>query len=71
MVELEDGRILRRHVDYLRVRTTAEEPSVELDEYLPLEVPTQNPESSTADPPTAPAAHTSLSIALVWWLDID
>ena len=71
MVELEDGCILHRHVDHLRVHTTAEEPSVELDEYLLLKVSTQNPKLPTADPPTAPAAHTSLSIALVWWLDID
>ena len=46
-VELEDGRVFRRHVDHLSVRTAMTEP--------PVEISSQSPELPPADPPLAPA----------------
>ena len=50
-VELEDGRVFRRHVDHLRARVATEQPSIEMDDYPTIELPSQDPDLPPADPP--------------------
>ena len=50
-VELEDGGVFRRHMDHLRARVATEQPSVEMDDFPAIELPSQNPDLPPADPP--------------------
>ena len=55
-VELEDARVLRRHVDHLRARIATVQPSIEMDDYPTIELPSQNPDLPPADPPPTTVA---------------
>ena len=50
-VELEDGRVFRRHVDHNRARVATEQPFVEMDDYPTIELSSQEPDLLPADPP--------------------
>ena len=57
-VELEDGRVFRRHVDHLRACIGTAPPSVEMDDYPTIEIPSQNSDLLPADLPPATAGQT-------------
>ena len=42
-IELEYGRILHWHMDHLRACLATAQPSVEMDDYPTIEIPSQNP----------------------------
>ena len=42
-VELENGCVFRQHVDHLIARIATAQPSVEMDDYPTIEMPSQNP----------------------------
>ena len=58
LVKLSDGRLFRRHVDHMRIRTTEDEVSLELDPspWLDVMVPLTDPSAAS---PTAPVQPTT------------
>ena len=48
--QLEDGRVFHQHVDHLRARVAIEQPSVEMDDYPTIELPSKDPDLLPADP---------------------
>ena len=54
-IELQDGRVVQRHVDHVRARTATVQPSVEMNDYPIIKTPSQNPELPPTDPPPAAA----------------
>ena len=56
-VELEDGRVVRRHVDHVRVRTPTDgvpQEADEADDFFPVDIPTPSSDLSVA--PAGPSA---------------
>ena len=52
-VELEDGCVFRQHMDHLRAHIATAQPSLEMDDYTTIEIPSQSPDLPPADPPPA------------------